>query len=252
MLKINISSIIAIGMIASLSACTKKGDTGATGPAGAAGPSYTGAISGHVSLYDQYGSKVLTGLESAQISLNGSTAINANTSGYYIFGGTMTGSYTLTASANGYGATRVSNFQYLSDTLNRDIKMSAIPNFSPATFNVYPTAAGTGDLVVMTFTTDPRVRSCTIFLNNNSTCNNLPANYLLTYTRSIGANVPRAVIIIPTQDLIDAGFTSGSTVYFSAYGSAVNDVSAYEDYSTGKAVYNAVSASPLTTTAIVP
>ncbi len=251
MLKQNIMAIAAVGALA-FASCTKKGDTGPTGATGPAGPSYTGAISGHVELYDQYGSKVLTGLSSAQVSLDGGSTQSANSSGYYLFGGIKTGSYTLSANNSGYGATQVTNFQFLSDTLNRDLKMSAIPNFSPATFDVYPTAAGTGDSVVMTFATDTRVRNSIVFINSTSTVNGQPANYLLSYTKTIGANVPRAVIIIPKQDLLNAGLTSGSTYYLAAYGYVISDASAYEDYATGKAVYNAISNTPLTATTVVP
>lgn len=252
MLKRNIVAAATLAALASLSSCTKKGDTGPAGATGPAGPSYTGAISGHVDLYDQYGSKVLTGLSSIQVSLDGGSIQNATATGYYMFGNVTTGSYTLSATNSGYGATQVTNFQFLSDTLNRDLKMSAIPTFSPATFDVYPTAAGTGDSIVMTFSTDTRVRNSIVFINSSSTVNGQPANYLISYTKTIGANVPRAVIIIPKQDLINAGLTSGSTYYLAAYGYVVSDASAYEDYATGKTVYNAISSTPLTATAVVP
>ena len=85
--------IFVLGCIGLLSSCSKKGDTGPAGPAGPAGPTYTGAISGHVSLFDQYGSKVLNGLTSVQLSLNGAAATNPDATGYYIYGGIATGVY---------------------------------------------------------------------------------------------------------------------------------------------------------------
>lgn len=252
MLRKTMVAVATFGVLAFASSCTKKGDTGPAGATGPAGPSYTGAISGHVDLYDQYGSKVLTGLSSVQVSLDGGSTQNATSAGYYMFSNVKTGSYTLSATNSGYGATQVTNFQFLSDTLNRDLKMSAIPNFSPATFDVYPTAAGTGDSLVMTFSTDTRLRNAIVFINSTSAVNGQPANYLLAYTKNIGANVPRAVIIIPKQDLINAGLASGATYYLAAYGYVISDASAYEDYSTGKTVYNAISSTPLTATAVVP
>lgn len=252
MRKINLTYMLALGIAVAFTSCTKKGDTGPAGATGPAGPTYTGAISGHISLFDQYGSKVLTGLGNTQLSLSGGAPVAADAAGYYIFGGTKTGSYTISATNSGYADTRLNNFQFLADTLNRDIKLSAIPNFSPTAVTVYTMAGGTGDSVVMTFATDSRVRNCILFLNSTSTVNNMPANYLLSYSRSIGANVPRAVLLIPKQDLLNAGLTSGANVYYAAYGYAVSDASSYEDLGTGKTVYTAVSASSMTGTGIVP
>ena len=244
--------IFVLGCIGLLSSCSKKGDTGPAGPAGPAGPTYTGAISGHVSLFDQYGSKVLNGLTSVQLSLNGAAATNPDATGYYIYGGIATGVYNFSVQCSGYGGTRINNFQYLSDTLNRDIKLSAIPNFSPTAVASYPTAAANGDSLVLTFTADNRIRSCMIFVNNTAAVNNLPANYLIAYTKSIPANATRVVFVIPLQDLNDIGIASGSTAFYAVYGSAVNDASAYEDLATGKGVYTAVSTTPVTGSVIVP
>lgn len=236
----------------------KKGDTGPAGPAGPTGPtgpSYTGSISGHVILYDQYGARMLTGLNAAQVALNGdgtSRSLNADTSGYYIFDSVKTGSYILAAQAAGYGSTEFSNLQYVLGQANRDIKMSAIPGFSPTGFTAYTTTSGSGDSLVLTFTADTRARNCIVFLNNNAAVYNLPSNYLIVYTKAIPANATRVIINVPKQDLVDAGFTSGQTVYYAAYGYVVNDVSAFEDITSGKTVYNAVSTTPIMANAIVP
>jgi len=247
MKKVSFFAVVAI--LAITSSCTK---TGSTGPVGPAGPAYTGAISGHVDLYDQYGVKVLNGSNVVQLQLNNGTAINPDNTGYYIFGGLTTGDYNMEASAAGYAATKTNNFQFLTDTLNRDIKLSAIPNFSPTTVSVYPTAAGTGDSLIINFTADSRARNCILFINNTSTVGSLPANYLLVYTKAIAINATKAQITIPSSDLADAGIAPGATVYCAAYGYVVTDGSVYEDLATGKNVYNAVSASPVTTTFVAP
>lgn len=251
--------ILALGCATLLASCTKKGDTGATGPTGPAGPTgptgpaYTGAISGHVSLYDQYGTKVLVGVNSVSLSLNGAAAINPDTSGYYIYDSLKTGVYNIVASASGYAATKANDFQFLSDTLNKDIKLSVIPAFSPTAFTTYPTAGPlVGDSLVVNFTPDTRARNYIIFLNNTATVNGQPANYLLAYSRGINANALRSSFVVPAQDLYDAGFTTGQTVYYAVYGYVVGDVSAYEDLATGKTVFNAISSSSLSATAIVP
>ncbi len=251
----NKKRLIVAGVLAAITiagGCTKNGSTGPAGATGPAGPSYTGAISGHVSLYDQYGSKVSTGLNSVQLVVNGTNTITPDVNGYYAFSST-TGDYYMTASDNGYGATRANSFQYLADTLNKDIKLSAIPGFSPTTVTAYTaTGSAPGDSLVINFTADTRARNCIVFVNNTTAVSNLPANYQLVYTKAIAANQTRAVILIPSQDLTDVGITSGSTIYCAAYGYVVGDVSVYEDLTTGKNVYNAVSASPVTATAVAP
>ncbi len=246
-----------LGSFLLLSACTKTGNTGpagatgAAGPAGPAGPSYTGAISGHVDLYDQYGSKILTGLSNVQISLNGNSIVNPDATGFYRFGNINTGSYFMTASNSGFGATRINNFQYLSDTLNHDVKLSAIPGFVPTTIN--STIIATGDSVALTFPMDSRTRNCILFVNTSAIVNGNPANYLIVYTKAVAANtVKPTTILIAKQDLTDAGIMTGSTVFIAAYGYVVGDASAYEDFGTGKTVYTAISSSALTATFTAP
>ena len=232
----------------------KKGDTGATGATGAtgpAGPSFTGAISGHVDLYDQYGTQVLSGLNTAQLSLNGGTAINPDASGYYLFGAISTGDYSISASCPGYGSTLVNRFQFVADTLNRDIKLSAIPTFALTTFTAYHNAGSAFDSLVFTYPTDNRPRTCIVFANNTSTVGSVPSNYLTYWGHALAANTTKAVLMIPAQDLYDAGFTSGSTVYYAAYSYVVTDVSVYEDLTTGKNVFNAVN-NPISGSATAP
>ncbi len=249
MYKNSMTFIIAVALIAFTTSCSKNGSTG---PAGPAGPSYTGAISGHVALYDQYGSRVLTGLNTAQLQLDGAAAISPDATGYYYYGNIKTGGHNIVATAAGYASTRTNNFQFLSDTLNRDIKLSAIPNFSPASVVSYSNVGSSGDSVIVNFAPDTRVREMILFVNTNSTVNGQPGNYLVVYPKAIPANATKVTISIPASDLYDAGITSGTTIYLAAYGYVVTDGSAYEDITTGKIVYNAVSASPVTATATAP
>jgi len=241
--------IIALGTITFASSCSKNGSTG---PAGPPGPSYTGAISGHVDMYDQYGSKVLTSLTTAQLQLDGGTAISPDATGYYYFESLKTVDYNMSASAPGYASTKTNNFQFLSDTLNRDIKLSAIPNFSPTAVASYAAIGAPGDSVIINFTADTRVREMILFVNNSSAVSGQPANYLVVYAKAIPANATKVGIVIPASDLYGAGITSGSAIYLAAYGYVVTDGSAYEDIATGKTVYNAVSTSPITVTATAP
>jgi hypothetical protein len=245
--------LLTLSIIISIASC-KKGDTGpagATGATGPTGPSFTGAISGHVDLYDQYGTAVLTGRNNAQISLNGATAINPDTTGFYLYGGISTGDYSIAATCTGYGATMINRFQFVADTLNRDIKLSAIPSFAMTTFTAYHTAGALYDSLVFTYTADTRARACIVFANNTSSVGSTPSNYLMYWGHTLNANSVRSALLVPAQDLYDAGFTSGSTVYYAAYSYVVNDASGYEDYTTGKVVFNSVS-NPITGSATAP
>ena len=249
MFKKNFTISVILGVLSISSSCTKKGDTGATGPAG---PSFTGAISGHISLYDEYGTKVITNYSDVALTLDGGTPIYPDNTGYYIFGKLNTGDYNIVATGNGYAATKANSFQFLADTLNKDIKLSAIPGFSPLSVNSYSSLSTPGDSLVINFAADTRARNCIVFINKNSAVSGIPANYLLVYVKAIGANQTKAIIVIPSGDLYGEGIASGSTFYCASYGYVVGDVSVYEDLATGKNVYNAISASPVTTTAVAP
>src|ERR1035437_6035617 len=114
MQKQNILFILCLGGILLLASCAKEGPTGPTGPVG---PSLSGSISGHVKLYDMYGSSVLTGLSSVHLYLNTSTvAQNPDANGYYLFnppGATalVTGNYSIYATDSAYGSTSKNNIQ---------------------------------------------------------------------------------------------------------------------------------------------
>src|SRR5437763_1709935 len=102
--------ILASCIIASLGSCTKKGNTGPTGPTGPAGPtgpSFKGVINGHVSIYDQYGSKMFTGLNGVQLTLQNGIAVTTDATGYFIFDSVVTGSYSVLATGTGLAGTKM-------------------------------------------------------------------------------------------------------------------------------------------------
>ncbi len=249
----NISLIIIFSIIVLFSSCAKEGPTGPTGPAG---PAYIGSISGHVSLYDQYGSRVLTNLKKVQLLLNSNyvvvsqdTAISPDNTGFYSYSNIATGEYYMSATDTGYGATVINNFQFLNGNLNKDIKLSAIPTFS-LTFTSY--AGVVSDSLVINCTPDPQVRNCIVFVNNSASIGNQPAYYLLSYVKSIPANASQVTMVINKQELYNTEvLATGSMAYYALYSYVVNDQSVYEDQTTGKNVYNAVS-NPVIDSALVP
>jgi len=238
-----------------LTSCFKE-NMGAAGATGPAGPAYTGVINGHVFLYDEYGTRIDTGLSGIQVTINNSskdTMVMTDANGAYAFSNIVTGNYSITAHVpnNQYGDVKVPNFQYINDTLNRDVKMSVIAAFSPLSLTAMLAASG-NDSVTLTFASDSKQRSYIVFVNSSSSVNGTPANYLSYYVKNIPANQTKATLLVPASDLRDIGINSGAIVYFAAYGYPVSDYSAYEDITTSKMIFNALSTAPLYANAVAP
>ena len=126
--------------------------------------------------------------------------------------------------------------------------MSAIPSFS---LTVTTAAGGGYDTVTVNCAADPNIRSVIVFVGSTPLVTNVPASFLLNYVKNIPANATKVPFYISAQELYDAGFASGSEVYYAVYSHSLNDASAYEDQTTGKTVYNAVNY-PQIDSAIVP
>ena len=232
------------GCLLLLASCAKEGPTG---PTGSNGPSLSGSIGGHVKLYDMYGTQVLYGMDSARLYLNGTTTpLLPGISGSYLFNtyngvAMVTGNYSVTATDSGYATTVKNNIQLVTGALNVDVKLSAIPDSFVYTFHAYHNAGSANDSLLFTFKPDTRQRYCIIFANTNTVINGQPGNYLYNKVLSIAPNTPGGTYLVPGQDLSDAGMVSGSSVFFGVYSYVINDASVYEDISTGRNVYNAIS-----------
>ena len=245
-MKNNIAAFSALVVMLFAASCAKEGPTGPTGPAG---PGYVGTISGHVSLYDQYGIKDLVNLDSVKLLISGTTVyISPDNSGYYTYINIATGEYNITAVDSGYGATNTNNFQFLSGTFNKDIGLSAIPTFS---LSVTTGSGGGYDTLNVNCAADPNIRSLVVFVGSTPSVSNVPATFLLSFAKNIPANSTKVPIYISAQELYDAGLASGGEAYYAVYSHSLNDASAYEDQTTGKMIYNAVSY-PQIDSAIVP
>ena len=249
-LNIFVIAVIVFG----ISSC-KKGDTGSEGPIGPAGPLLTGNLKGHVFCYDQYGNTVLINLKGIKDSINGtSNVVITDSTGYYSFANLSTGNYTFTIKASGYGNNEVKNLQFLGggDTYH-DVKLSQSPTFNVLTLT--DSIAGANIIVKGTLPTDTRVRTVALFVGNVSNVSCLPLYYLNYFSKNTTAtNLNTFSITIPINSLYDLGIASGSTAYFAAYGAASNFASSseYEDMSTGKTVFTALSSTPVNSNVVVP
>lgn len=249
-------NILTIVCLLFFVACAKTGPTGPTGPAG---PSYTGNISGHLSLYDKYGSPILSGFSSASLALSSTTAtltnnvpIHPDNSGYYLFKDIKTGSYSIAVTDSGYAATIVGNIPFVVGTLNQDIKLSAIPDSFIKSFTADTGIAGDYDSLTIYTGQEIKGRNCVVFVNSNATVSNANSAHLLTYVIPIDPYIVRTTFLIPRSDMLNAGIAVGQKIYFAAYSYVVNDRSVYVDFASGKSVYNAVNSNPIIDSAIVP
>ena len=256
MIKSKISNIFIFLVIAMVAlSCAKEGPNGATGPAG---PTFTGIIQGHVTLYDQYGSPVIGALKKVQLTLLGSStvlipAINPDTNGLYAYSPVSTGNYAIMAFDTGYGYTLLNDIQFVSNVINVDVKLSQIPVFSSTSFTSVKALASANDSLVISFAPDTRPRNCIIFVYDafSYADTTTTTNYILSYKKGIAASDTAETLLVPAQDLYNVGFVPGSTVYYSEFSYVVNDASVYEDTVTGKKVYYAIS-NPKIDSAIVP
>jgi len=241
-----------------LSSC-KKGDTGAqgtTGATGPAGPSLSGNLAGYVQLFDQYGGQFKVNLDSVMVTIDGvNDTTYTDSTGRYQFNNLSTGIYNMTFSKSGYGGVKPAAMQFTGGgTLyHANVNLSAIPNFNVVGMrdSVNTTNALITDSVAAT---DTRVRSVVLYVGSSSSVS--PTSYLSLYTKNIGvtANSYTTTFNIPISDFNDLGFASGQRVYFITYGvnANFNNSSSYEDFTTGRTIFTALSAVADTSSIVLP
>ncbi len=239
--------------------CKKDPEAGPAGSQGAAGPSLTGNLEGYVSLWDQYGGRILNSQANDTITLIGTTnKVYTDSTGFYKFQGLSTGVYSISVNKGGYGSTMAQNIQFVGGgNAIANVKLS-----QPSTTIVPALAdsigAVTGNITIYATlpTTSAQSRTFILYLGNTSSVSSSPATYLNYYTKVVnpGANSTRLTFTIPKSDLYNAGFSTGASAYFAAYGiGATLTASAYIDYNNeGRTVFTALSFPPSTTSLIVP
>jgi hypothetical protein len=244
-----------------INSCSKP-TNGATGPQGPAGPSLSGVLSGHVDLYDQYGSQILNSKTARVILYNSSNvridSMNADSTGKYSFSNITTGIYTLAYRDSAYGQQLHQNFQFLGGgNLNVDGKISKLPNFNITGITIDSINHATSNVVLScSIATDTKTRTLLIFASGSSSVSANPSNYLAVIAQNVKANGTTVTINFPLANLYNAGLNSGATVYFAIYGATANynTASFYEDYNTGRNIYTALTStsySPVPT-AVLP
>ena len=204
-----------------------------------------------MAIYDQYGSRVNTGLTNVQLTLKGGHSLYCDSNGYYFFDSVTTGSYFISAGGPGLAATVLYNVPLVKDTTYEEIKVSQLPAYNLNTIHASYTSPNAYDVLSVSYAMDTRVRNCIIFASNRPGVSNQPGHYSLVYVKSMPANSGNISFLVPAQDLNEAGIFFGDKVYYAAYSYVVNDMSVYNDAVTGDAIYNAVGI-PVIDSALCP
>ncbi len=255
--------LLITGGILILSSCSKQ--EGPAGPQGPAGPAYnSGSIFGFVSLYDQYGVKQATPLKGIKVTIDGTTAVSlTDSTGKYMFSNLSSGTYNLsiadTVNAS-YAPSKVKSINLVLGPSQHDIHLGQIPTFtllSPTTVDsLEKNKLDTVNVVRIhgTVNIDTKAREFLVFVGADSSVSSAPANYFSVYAAAIAANQTVFSTTIALTDLMSAGFTHGSTVYFMTYPAGVNYASAseYEDLNTGRIMYNEVGPLPVWSKFVIP
>lgn len=237
--------LLLLAILSLATACTKKdktGPVGPVGPTGPPGPTYVGVVCGHVAVHDLFGTRFHPKNAEVRVALEGIGAVYTDTNGYFQFDSVPTGSYVLSASGVGIGATVVRNVQFLKDTCYRLLEVSEIPTFPLASVELNPTVRGGADSFTIWYSGYERARNL-LFLVSTVDDDAVPAgNYSMAYLRTLPANSTLHSFVIPAAEFRKAGIAAGTPVYYRVHSYVVNDKSAHLNIATGKWVYTAIGA----------
>jgi len=248
-------TIFLAGLAAFIVSC--KGNDGAQGPAG---PTLTGSLSGYVYLVDQ-NDNLLTNRSGVTVSIGGTNlSTTSDSTGKWTLNNVSTGVYQITFSKSGYDSFILPTNQFVGGgSVNiADIYLVQRQTFGVTTSTIKDSSISVynGTVLWMTdslsspvYTTGKRVF---IFVGTSPSVSSDPATY--QYAVAVNPNaVAKAITrLFSSQELVSAGFPSGSTVYFVSYGTS-EYYSSYRDTATGHTFYTGLSYTPSNVvSAVVP
>lgn len=222
-------------------ACKKKEVTGPQGPVGPAGPAYKAVVTGHVGMYDQYGSRLVFNYTPIQVALSGYDTVMTDSVGFFHFDSVVTGNYKIVVNGDAFGSTVVQNVAVIKDTIYQPVKVSQKPQFDVSALAATTQGATAEVQLTITIPSDTRARNVLILVGKTADVSGDPSTYLLSYVKLIPSTVFGAVTMkIPVADLNNARIFYGDIVYVAAYSYVVSDMSTYEDPITGRNVFTAI------------
>jgi hypothetical protein len=229
-----------------------QGPQGVQGKQGPAGYSSPGTLTGHITLYNEYGDiQPEIASKSVRVILyNTSNAVvdsvNADSVGVYTITNIPEGDYTMAFRDSGYGQLLRIPFQLLGGgTIYADEKLSHIPNytFTITKDSIKPLTNDTEVVIVFKVSAAPQNRNLALFVGNNSLVSSTPGSYSEVFTVGIPEGDTTFSYTVAVNSLYTNSYiTPGSIAYFVAYPAAFYYASSseYEDVVTGQTVYNAL------------
>jgi hypothetical protein len=228
-----------------------KGDngvTGPTGPTGPPGPSYSGKMTGLVTLTDSNGAQP-TNKSGVTVAIENSTkSAVTDSTGKWSIDSVSTGVYTIDISKNTYGMSKIENYQfvgvgttYLGNTL-----LSETPNF---TVSVLTYVSGNGYVDVsgtLTLGTPQTTgRNILLFIGNSNSVSSSTSTYLGVVSAFANGVAVSFTQRITTATFTNLGIGTGSPAFIIAYtaSATAGSCSRYLDQATGRFVYTSLSTS---------
>ncbi|MBS1638200.1 MAG: carboxypeptidase regulatory-like domain-containing protein [Bacteroidetes bacterium] len=241
--------LLSMAALSLLITSCKKPKDGATGATGPAGPVLKGNLQGFIQLYDQYGTRQYFKLDSAAVTIDGSSAsVFSDSNGKFAFSDLNTGIYNLSITGrSGYGATKQQNIEITGNgTINKDIRLGQVPTWSVNTITAIDTVVGGNHSLKIRANiaaADTKARQLAIFIGTSSGVSS--TNYIWNYTINVPANTTTVNSVVGQTSVFLNGdnLPSGSTIYLVAYPAGVGyqNNSTYLDFNTDLTIYNALN-----------
>jgi len=231
--------------------CT--GETGPTGPEGEEGlpgPKLKGNLSGFIFLLNVNGEN-LPPSKLASISIEGTNIIvNCDSTGRWQVDSLETGTYNLIFKMNDFGTYVKKSFQFIGggDVFYGKVTLGKIPEFFVESMNVIYDF-GLQQVVLSGIISAPPPQNqnsfLMIFAGIDTLVSSNPENFL--YENNSYTGTTSFTISISVNELLSAGFSRASKVFFRAYGSSYLSYYGgieggyYTDPKTGRNVYTSLS-----------
>lgn len=229
-------------------ACTKDGTIGPEGP------SLSGDLVGFANLYNVAGvrladnSGIIVTAYPDTLASPGKKYIDTTTvDGRFLLPQLSTGTYTITFSKKGYGARKLSGYQFVGGgqvsygtTSISAISTSTVTSLSAtvSALTSYVTFNGT-----LSVNLPASYRYVRLFIGTSSGVSSLPVDYKFVQSTFINTTSTTFTSLVSSETLASYGMTTGQKLYVVAYADSYNGTS-YLDMATGQYFYTSLNSTP--------
>lgn len=222
-----------LGLVFFITGCDSGGDSDSEN-------AKSGIISGSVNLYDE-GTTAIDNSGMTVIAFDDTRSVSGTTDvqGNFTLNDVPFGTYTLMYQKNGFGTFKRFGLSH-ADTGTGITQLNEIPSLGELSTTQVPNleARVEGSDVFLSVTTNPggnnsNSRYIRYFLHTNTNVSNENYTY---FSSGIVSRINPLELTLNAQDLINAGFTSGQTVYAKVYGDSFWS-NHYEDPELGRTIF---------------